>query len=58
MTATYFYKEYERGELVPRSSPVEIVENSTKTYLIRLLNYCRGLEPGTVIRVRKRSVKL
>jgi hypothetical protein len=58
MKATYFYKEYSGGELVPMSAPVEIVGSGRKTYQIKLTQFTRGYEPGAVIRVFKKNVRL
>ncbi|GEM_PF-4974453 len=57
MPYCYFFKEYDNGELVPRRQPVEIVKYGEKTYLVKLLHYCRGHQPGDVIRVRKKNIK-
>ena len=58
MIAQYHYKEYSGGVLIPMSAPVEIVGGGHKTYQIKLLQYTRGYEPGTIIRVFRRNVKI
>ena len=60
MIAQYYYKEYDlnTGLLVPQKCLVEILKNNNKTYLVRLLNFCRGYEPGKEITVHKKNIKL
>jgi hypothetical protein len=58
MRATYYYKEYAGGEMVPMSAPVEIVGSGRKTYQIKLTQFTRGYAPGAIIRVFKKNVRL
>lgn len=57
--ATYFYTEflYQRGKR-ERSAPVEIVRETAKKYLIRLIGVWVGRHaPGTTMWVYKKNVK-
>lgn len=57
MIAKYHYKQYVNGEFINCYSPVEIIRNDEKTYLVKLLHFCRGYLPGEIIRVRKKNIK-
>jgi len=56
MTAKYKYRYIENNEILTGSVLVEIVRNDKKTYLVKLLGFCRHYEPGKVIRVHKKSI--
>jgi len=57
MLAKYKYRTIENNEVVCYSCLVKIVENNKRTYLVELLNFCRGYDPGQRIRVNKKSIE-
>ena len=57
MTVKYRYKVYQSGEFITLYSPVEIIRNDEKTYLVKTLDFCRGYAPGKVLRVHKKNIR-
>ena len=57
MTAKYKYRYIENNEVLTGSSLVEIIKNDKKTYLVKLLGYCRDHAPGKEIRVHKKNIQ-
>jgi hypothetical protein len=56
MNAKYKYRYIENNEVLTGSTLVEIIKNDKKTYLVKLIGFCRGYPPGKVIRVHKKSI--
>ncbi len=57
MIAKYHYKTLVGDHFISGECLCEIVRSDTKTYLIKLLQYCKRYEPGKVLRVHKKSIK-
>lgn len=57
MKAKYHYRYIENNEMLTGRTLVEIIRNDKKTYLVKLLGYCRGYAPGKVLRVHKNSIR-
>jgi hypothetical protein len=57
MIAKYIYRYIENNEILTGCTLVEIIQNDKKTYLVKLLGFCRSYAPGKVIRIHKKNIE-